>query len=454
MNQPAARTIYRVSELVTSARELLEASFPLLWVEGEVSNLARPRSGHWYFTLKDSAAQVRCAMFANRNRAVVQPPKDGDLVLVRARVSLYAARGEFQLIVESLEDAGEGALKRAFEQTRDRLAAEGLFEQSLKRPLPEQPACIGVITSATGAALRDVLAVLARRYPLARVLLVPVPVQGAAAPAAIAGALAHPALARRCDVALLVRGGGSLEDLQAFNEESVARALRACPVPVVAGIGHEVDVTIADFAADLRAPTPSAAAELVCPDLGERLLRAAQLRQRAAAALARRLQDCRAAVLSHSRRLQRMHPARRMEQRMQRVDELEQRLRRCVRWQAEGRRARLAAAQARLAQHDPRHLLARQTERLVQSRARLARAATVGLAGHRQRWRLALRGLEAVSPLATLARGYAIAQDAEQTVIRDAAAVRPGDAIGLRLRRGHLECRVDAVHPQVPTKDA
>ncbi|RLA31329.1 MAG: exodeoxyribonuclease VII large subunit, partial [Gammaproteobacteria bacterium] len=263
---PADRDIYTPSRLNLEARTLLEGHFPLLWIEGELSNLARPASGHLYFSLKDARAQVRCAMFRNRNRALRFRPANGQQVLLRARAGLYEGRGEFQLIVESMEEAGHGALQRAYEELRGRLTDEGLFDEALKRPLPTLPRQIGIITSPSGAALHDVLHVLARRFPAIPVVLYPATVQGDEAPNALRAALATAIRRAECDVLLLARGGGSLEDLWAFNDEALARAIRACPIPVVSGIGHETDFTIADFVADLRAPTPSAAAEAISPD--------------------------------------------------------------------------------------------------------------------------------------------------------------------------------------------
>src|SRR6202522_4096960 len=263
------RDIYSVSRLNREVRILLERGFGSLWLEAEISNFARPSSGHWYFSLKDAAAQVRCAMFRQRNMLCSFAARDGQKVLVRARVGLYEPRGEYQLIVDHMEDAGLGALKRQFEELSAKLSQEGLFAAERKRPLPGLPRRIGVITSPTGAAVRDILHVLARRFPAAAVLIYPVPVQGAQAAAEITAALELAGRRAECDVLILARGGGSLEDLWAFNDERLARAIVASPIPVITGIGHEVDFTIADFAADVRAPTPSAAAELVVPDAEE-----------------------------------------------------------------------------------------------------------------------------------------------------------------------------------------
>ncbi len=294
MYEPAAsagRDIYSVTRLNREARILLESGLGLVWVQAEVSNFARPGSGHWYFSLKDKDAQLRCAMFRQRNVLARFTPREGQLVLARGRVSLYEPRGDYQLLVEHLEDAGIGALQRAFEELRARLGAEGLFASERKRALPAAPMRIGVITSPTGAAIRDILHVLAQRFPAAAVLIYPVPVQGAAAAAAIAAALDLAAARAECDVLILARGGGSLEDLWAFNDERVARALARCTVPIVTGIGHETDVTIADFVADLRAPTPTAAAQFAVPDRRVWLQRLALLARRFSVAMLRKLNE-------------------------------------------------------------------------------------------------------------------------------------------------------------------
>ncbi|MGH8327648.1 MAG: exodeoxyribonuclease VII large subunit, partial [Steroidobacteraceae bacterium] len=263
---PAERTVYTVTQLNREARTLLERHLAVVWIEGELSNLAQPSSGHWYFSLKDREAQVRCAMFRQRNQSVGFTPRAGQQVLARARVSLYEPRGDFQLIVEHLEEAGIGALRREFERLKVQLAAEGLFDLARKRALPRFPVRIGVVTSPTGAAVRDILHILRRRFPPAAVLVYPTAVQGAAAVPAIVDAITLASARAECDVLILARGGGSLEDLWAFNDERVARAIHGCRIPVVAGIGHEVDFTIADLVADARAPTPSGAAELATPD--------------------------------------------------------------------------------------------------------------------------------------------------------------------------------------------
>lgn len=397
------RTIYTVSRLNEQVKDLLEHSFPLLWIEGEISNFTSPASGHWYLSLKDEQAQVRCAMFRGRNQTAGFLPKNGMQVLVRARVGLYAPRGEFQLILEHMEQSGEGALRRAFEQLKQKLQAEGLFDETRKKPLPAIPRSIGVITSPTGAAVRDILNVLRRRYPLGEVVIYPVPVQGTEAAPAIVRALQVAAERQDCDVLLVARGGGSLEDLWAFNEEIVARAIHACPLPVVSGVGHEIDFTIADFVADLRAPTPSAAAELASPNTGEWRALLERLPLQLAQVQNRRLQQFGQRQTFLAKRLSQMHPGRRLEQLMQRLDEFEQRL-------------------------------LRGTGRALEKKTH-ALALLSGV-------------LDRLSPLKTLERGYAIASLNSGHVVTDATAVRLGDKLALRLHRGDLDCEVTGIHPE------
>ena len=436
------RDIYTVSRLNREARTVLEGGFPLLWVEGEISNLARPASGHLYFSLKDPAAQVRCAMFRNRNLHLGFEPANGQQVLVRARVSLYEARGEFQLIVEHMEEAGAGALRRAFEALKARLEKEGLFAPEHKRPLPAHPRCVGVITSPSGAAVRDILTTLRRRFPALPVIVYPVPVQGEGAAEAIAAALHRANERRECDVLILARGGGSLEDLWAFNEEVVARAIHASAIPVVTGVGHEIDFTIADFAADHRAPTPTAAAELVSPDQQAWRRRLDQLTARLDLLMARRLEHLRERLAWLAGRLR--EPRRRLQEAFLRLDELDLRLHRAMDQRLRHEGHRLATLRARLLRHHPEAVLAAARSRCALLAQRLAAATRDRLGDARHRLELAARGLEAVSPLATLARGYAIVSDpADGTVIRAARGVRPGQRVEARLHEGRLLCRVE-----------
>jgi exodeoxyribonuclease VII large subunit len=433
---PSERDVYTVSRLNREAKLLLETGLPALWLEGEISNFARPSSGHWYFSLKDTGAQVRCAMFRGSNLRVRVTPRDGLHVLVRARVSLYEARGEYQLIVEHLEEAGEGALRRRFEELKARLAAEGLFDTARKRPLPVLPKRIGVVTSPTGAAIRDVLHILKRRFPAIPVLVYPVAVQGAGSAAEIAAAIRRASDARAVDVLIVGRGGGSLEDLWSFNEEIVARAIHDCAVPIVTGIGHEVDVTIADFVADVRAPTPSGAAELVVPDRAEWLRAFEGAAVRLASALKRALRARAERAAWAKRRLEQLHPGRRLAERAQRLDELEGRLRRALRLALAHDAARLRELAMHLQRLSPATRVGALVARRATLEARLVAAERSRLERARNRLGLAARTLDAVSPLATLDRGYAILQTSDGRVVRAAREVSPGDAVRARTGAG------------------
>lgn len=437
------RDIYTVSRLNREVRMLLDHGMPLLWVEAEISNFSRPASGHWYFTLKDRDAQVRCAMFRQRNMAVRFTPAEGKLVLARARVGLYEPRGDYQLIVEHLEESGVGALKREFERLKEKLAAEGLFATELKRPLPPVPRRIGVVTSPSGAAVRDVVHVLGRRFPAADVLIYPSAVQGAAAVPELLAALELAARRAEVEVLIVARGGGSLEDLQAFNDERVARAIRAFPVPVISGVGHEVDFTIADFVADVRAPTPSGAAELAVPDRREWLLRIGRIAQRLDTAAARQLRGEGERLRQLRQRLARLHPGMRLQQQAQRLDELEQRLGALTRLRLATAAAALQRASARLATQSPQLRLRDLRHREARLAQRLAAAMVQTLQRRAQRLALAQRGLHAVSPLATLGRGFALATRASDGRLLHAAdEVAVGDAITVRLGRGALAATV------------
>lgn len=441
---PADREIYTVSQLNTEARILLESGFGTIWVEGELSNVARPSSGHIYFTLKDAGAQVRCAMFRRRGYRLSFQPEEGMQVLVRARVSVYQARGDYQLIVEHLEEAGDGALRRAFEELKQRLAAEGLFDGDHKQQPPTLPKRVGVITSPTGAAIHDILTTLARRFPALPVIVYPVPVQGPGAAEKIARAIALADARQECDVLIVARGGGSLEDLMAFNDEVVARAIYACGIPVVVGVGHEVDITIADFVADQRAPTPTAAAELVSPHRDEWLELLGRFEQRLVRQIAVHLANDTQTLTWLNGRLNKAHPGRRLQERAQRLDESEQRLRLAWRATLREHQASVQHASARLQRHDPseriRALAAQQTQlaqRLTNSWRRI-------LADRTQHLQSLGRELHAVSPLATLDRGYAIVQTTgDITVVRTWSQVEIGDRVTARLGKGRLGCRIE-----------
>lgn len=437
------RDIYTVSRLNREARTLLERGFGTVWLEAELSNFSRPGSGHWYFSLKDSGAQIRCAMFRQRNLLVGLTPKDGQQVLVRGRISLYEPRGDYQLIVEHLEDAGQGALKREFERLKIRLAAEGLFDQGRKRTLPRLPRRIGVITSPSGAAIRDVLQVLARRFPAIPVLIYPVPVQGAQAAAGIIAALQLAADRAECDLIMLVRGGGSLEDLWAFNDEALARQIVASPIPVLTGIGHEVDFTIADFAADVRAPTPSAAAELAVPDAAEFERFFAQRMSRLLQVMTCHLKDLRRQLEFLQRRAALVSPAARLSQRIQQLDDLELRLTRALRQRLSDVNARLLDLQGRLWRASPGQRLQVVRARHAMLSTRMEAAMRARLQAAQARFQPLVRTLHAVSPLATLDRGYAIVTTESGKVLQDAGVVRRGQIIHARLARGRVRARIE-----------
>ncbi|MEW5302998.1 MAG: hypothetical protein WDW36_005731 [Sanguina aurantia] len=420
------RSVLTPSTLNRLVRDLLGDVFPLVWIEGELSNVAKPASGHVYFTLKDSGAQVRCAMFKPKASAMKFRPADGMQVLVRAKVGLYEPRGEFQLVAESMEPAGEGALQREFEQLKARLDAEGLFATARKRPLPRYARRIGVITSATGAAVRDVLSVLARRWPLVDVDVLPVPVQGRDAPPAIVTMLRKASASGRYDVLLLTRGGGSLEDLWAFNDEAVARAIHASAVPVVSAVGHEIDFSIADFVADLRAPTPSAAAELLVPDRVAMTRHITQLQQRLLTLQQRRLQAQAQRVDHLLARLHAQRPQARLARDRERLVNLHRRLAGVWREQGQRCQTRLDRLQARLLAQHPSTRLPLLARRLAEQDRRLRRSIALTLERHQTSVRHMARALHAVSPLATLDRGYAIVFDEAGHVLRSAKATGPG----------------------------
>jgi exodeoxyribonuclease VII large subunit len=443
MDPRTGRDVYTVARLNREVRGLLEAGLPSLWIEGELSNFSRPASGHWYFTLKDEAAQVRCVMFRQRNQAIRFAVQDGMQALLRARVGLYEPRGEFQLIVDHLEEAGEGVLRRRFEALKLALAAEGLFDAARKRAPPRLPRRIGVVTSPSGAALRDVLQVLRRRFPAIPVLIYPVPVQGASAAREIAETLALADRRAEVDVLLLVRGGGSLEDLWAFNDESLARAIDRLTLPLISGIGHEVDFTIADFVADVRAPTPSAAAELAVPDAAAMLAELAATARRLGFAAVRAQQLRRERLARTWRRLWVQHPSQTLAQRAQRIDELQGRLTAAMRRGLGMRVQRLATARAEFAGASPATRVATLLQRAGHAGLRLLPAARNRLAVHGGRLEAAARALNAISPLATLARGYAIVTlAADGTIVHDPGQAPRGTEIDALLSRGRLRARV------------
>ncbi|WP_346208856.1 exodeoxyribonuclease VII large subunit [Aeromonas salmonicida] len=438
--------VFTVTRLNSAVRMILEQDLGLVWLTGELSNLAMPSSGHWYFSLKDLGAQVRCAMFKGNNRRVAFRPQDGMQVLVQARVSLYEPRGDYQLIIESMQPAGDGVLALRFEELKRRLGAEGLFDEGRKRPLPREPRAVGLVTSATGAALHDMLTVLKRRAPDLPVFIYPTQVQGSAAIGQIVAAIALANSRAEVDVLIVGRGGGSLEDLWCFNEEGVARAIANSAIPVISAVGHEVDVTISDFAADLRAPTPSAAAELVAPDQSARAQRLAHLWQRLVQAMNRHQTAARHGFVLLQKRLDHQDPKRRLEQQSQRLDELSARLQQLLNQRLHQGERRLANLELRLQAKSPERLLAagKRRHQLAQERLHALIAKRQDQASHRLAMLTAR--LDGVSPLATLGRGYSITRTQSGDVINRAAQVNAGQTLVTTLAEGHLQVRVEEVH--------
>lgn len=434
---PPDAKIYSVSQLNREARRALQTALPPIWVEGEISNFHRHSSGHMYFSLKDEHAQVRCAMFRGANRRLQFQPGDGLQVLVHGRADIYEVRGAFQVIIEHMEPAGEGLLRRKLEELKTRLAGEGLFAAEAKQALPALPRRIGVITSPTGAAIRDIIQILRRRFAAVPVIIYPVQVQGATAKFEIVKALEVAAERQECDVLILARGGGSLEDLWAFNEEIVARAIFACPLPTISAVGHEVDVTISDLVADTRAPTPSGAAELAVPASATWLASLVAQQQRATRAIQRIVQHHAVAVGHLTARLERCHPGFIVAQRAQRLDELTQRLARTIRQSLIVQRIHVARLTAALRATAPVYRVHGEQQRLARACLRLAGAARARIARARERLAVSMAALNGVSPLRTLERGYAIVQDeATGQVLRDGGELTAGQDITGRLARG------------------
>ncbi|MBO9741044.1 exodeoxyribonuclease VII large subunit [Xanthomonas axonopodis pv. begoniae] len=431
------------SQLNSLARDLLEGSFPLVWVEAELSSVTRPSSGHLYFTLKDARAQIRCAMFKPKSTWLKFQPREGLRVLARGRLTLYEARGDYQLVLDHLEEAGEGALRRAFDELRARLAAEGLFDADRKQALPAHVQRLVVITSPSGAAVRDVLSVLARRFPLLEVDLLPSLVQGDSAAAQITSLLQRADASGRYDVILITRGGGSLEDLWAFNDERLARAIAGAQTPVVSAVGHETDFSLSDFVADVRAPTPSVAAELLVPDQRELLARVrraqARMTQLQQHALGNAMQRADRLAL----RLRAQSPQARLQLLHRRQEEAGRQLRARMMHVLERLQARVQRGQAHLQSHNPQRHLAGLQQRL---RALHPQAAMQRRLQHDQlQLRSIARSLEAVSPLATVARGYAIVtRPADGSVVRSAAQVVTGERLRAQLADGSIQVRVES----------
>lgn len=436
--------IYTVSQLNREVRLLLEDNIPLRWVEGEISNFAAPHSGHWYFSLKDSTAQVRCAMFRPQNRRLNFIPKDGAHVLLKARISLYEGRGDFQLLIEHMEEAGEGKLRQEFEVLKKRLADAGLFDAAHKKSFPVFPQSIGVITSPTGAAIRDILSVLKRRFSAVPVIIYPTLVQGDAAAANIVSAIQTANRRNECDILILARGGGSLEDLWPFNEERVAHAIFQSVLPIISGVGHEIDTSIADFVADLRAATPSAAAELVTPDSNDLLATLLDQKKQLTRLMKNKLHALQQHLTWSQKHLQQQHPKRRLREQAQQLDFYELTLTRLQHKILHDRQAKLRTLSAKLLGLTPLHRMSDLQHRLNLHKQNLQTAIYQSLQQKQQLLANLAAKLDALSPLATLKRGFSIVTRKEtHTILSDAADINPGDKIIIQLMHGNLECTVD-----------
>ncbi|EJG0101557.1 exodeoxyribonuclease VII large subunit [Vibrio parahaemolyticus] len=436
------QNIFTVSRLNAEVRLLLENEMGIVWLVGEISNFSAPVSGHWYLTLKDSRAQVKCAMFRGNNRRVTFKPANGNQVLVKARLSLYEPRGDYQLIIESMQPEGDGRLQQEFEELKMKLAAEGLFAQTNKLPLPEHPKRVGVITSKTGAALYDILDVLKRRDPSLPVVIYPTMVQGDDAAIQIAQAIGRANSRNECDVLIVGRGGGSLEDLWCFNNEILARTIAASQIPIISAVGHEVDITIADFVADVRAPTPSAAAELVSRDNNHKDQSLVAKQHKLASAMRYYLaqQKQQSAQLLH--RLERQHPSYQLQRQSQQLDELDMRLRRAMQRFIDTRQQAVERKHHRLQLNSPIKHLAQQKSRLERVEHKLLDAMDRKLLTMRHQLAIAAEKLDTVSPLATLKRGYSITQTEQGKVVTSADDVKTGDLLVTRLANGEIHSTV------------
>ncbi|MEZ9231757.1 exodeoxyribonuclease VII large subunit [Vibrio amylolyticus] len=443
MSSLTNQNIFTVSRLNSEVRLLLENQMGIVWLVGEISNFSSPVSGHWYLTLKDSRAQVKCAMFKGNNRRVTFKPKNGQQVLVKARLSLYEPRGDYQLIIDSMQPEGDGQLQQQFDELKMKLAAEGLFAQTNKSSLPEHPKCVGVITSQTGAALFDILDVLKRRDPSLPVVVYPTVVQGNDAAIQIAQAIGRANSRQECDVLIVGRGGGSLEDLWCFNNEIVARTIAASQIPIISAVGHEIDVTIADFVADMRAPTPSAAAELVSRDNSHKAQAVVAKKRNLLNAMRHYLSAQQKNVSQLNHRLDRQHPNVQLQQQSQQIDQLEVRLHHAIKQILNRRTTDLNRLEHKLQLRSPKVQLNQQAAKLEQSERRLTDAMRRLLLNQRHQFSLVTEKLETVSPLATLSRGYSITQDADGTVVSSSDQVKNGDQLITRFADGEVRSTVN-----------
>ncbi|WDE12700.1 exodeoxyribonuclease VII large subunit [Thalassomonas haliotis] len=436
------QNILQVSELTKKVRFILESELNTVWLTGEISNFVAAGSGHWYLSLKDARSQVRCAMFKGNNQRVRLQPKNGQQVLVKARVSLYEPRGDFQLILEQMEDAGDGLLRQQFEQLKNRLNAEGLFAQQTKQLLPDNIKTVGIVTSPTGAAVKDILTVLKRRNPAIGAVIYPALVQGEYAVNDICHAISQANSRNECDVLIVGRGGGSLEDLWSFNEEAVVRAVFQSKIPTISAVGHEIDTTLSDYVADFRAPTPSAAAELVSQDKSELLDKLDALKHRLTIAARRELSDRQKVSFNLHHRLNQVHPQQQLQSQQQKSDELALRLKQAILRAQQGFSLAPQQLNARLLHLSPQKRIADMSQAREQNEQRLSYAIKRIYRQKGEQFASIIEQLHIVSPLATLARGYSIVRDEKGNILRDSQQVKGGDEIAVQLSKGQIKARV------------
>lgn len=433
--------IFTVTQLNAEVRQVLEQGFGNIWLLGEISNFSAPSSGHWYFTLKDERAQIKAAMFRGSNQRVRLRPANGMQVLVRAKLTVYEPRGDYQLLVEHMEDAGAGLLQQRYEQLKAKLAAAGLFDAAHKQPLPEMIRRVGVITSPSGAAIRDILAVLKRRDPSVEVIIYPATVQGQQAAQELLQMVQLAGQRQEVDVLILARGGGSLEDLWCFNDEALAQAIYQCPLPTISAVGHEIDFTIADFVADVRAPTPSAAAELVSRDQQQWLLQLQQLQRRLQTSQQRLMRQLSEHLQRLQQRLQRQDPQRQLLQQYQRLDDLQGRLKIQLGRLQQSQQQRLLQLQQRLQRLHPSRSIQQAHQQVQQLEQRLQRLLHTQQQQRQQQFQQLLQQLQLVSPLQTLARGYAVVLNQHQQVVRDPAALATDERFRVKVAGGEFTAR-------------
>lgn len=443
-NASNSRDIYSVSRLNREVRTVLETGFPLLWIEAELSNFARPASGHWYFSLKDEAAQVKCAMFRNRNQLVKVLPENGKQVLVRAKIGIYEPRGDYQLIIEHMEEAGDGDLRRQFDLLKSKLANEGLFDASHKKNIPEHCTRVGIITSPSGAAIHDILTTLQRRFPMEKTIVYPVPVQGKGASSKIAAAINKANKRNETEVLIVARGGGSLEDLWEFNEEIVARAIYESDIPVVTGVGHEVDFTIADFVADQRAATPTAAAELISPDRYQQLQKLSSFESRLTYLIQQNIQQKQQKVDWLNKRIR--HPREQLLALKNKLKELSRRNIHSMKNLLDKRRSQTTLLEARIQQHAPYQRIQQLQQQHKNINSRFELATKQLLAEKTKKLQHLIYTLDAVSPLHTLKRGYAIIKDKNNNIIRSVDNLKKDQTIKTELAKGYVFSKITGIN--------